>query len=290
MGTVGGPGNYGDVALSPDGRRIAVHVHEEPQGGNLWLWDMSRGNFSQFTFDRSHNMVPIWSPDGASILFTSNREGGIFNLYRKVATGATSEEPLFESKMNKMPEAWTAHHGGLVLFAHGNSAADLTIWRLPLSGDRMATQVKPSNESEFLSEFSADGRWVAYTGTETGIAGPQVYVRSYPGLNGPWRVSTNGGNHARWSADGRELFYLSLDGTVIMGVEISTDGTSVSVGTPRVVLKTRVRLDHVPGGTPFDVARDGRFLVNEFIAPEPAPGSASDTSSFTVVLNFASGL
>ena len=217
MGRVGEPGNYGDVALSPDGRRIAVHVHEEPQGGNLWLWDMSRGNFSQFTFDRSHNMVPIWSPDGASILFTSNREGGIFNLYRKVATGATSEEPLFESKMNKMPEAWTAHHGGLVLFAHGNSAADLTIWRLPLSGDRMATQVKPSNASEFLSEFSADGRWVAYTGTETGIAGSQVYVRSYPGLNGPWRVSTNGGNHARWSADGRELFYLSLDGTVIMG-------------------------------------------------------------------------
>jgi hypothetical protein len=53
---------------------------------------------------------------------------------------------------------------------------------------------------------------------------------------------------------------------------------------------SRIRADHVPGGTPYDVARDGRSLVDEYIAAEPAPGSASDTSSFTVVLNWASGL
>jgi serine/threonine protein kinase len=88
--------------------------------------------------------------------------------------------------------------------------------------DRMPSQIKPSNASELLSEFSPDGRWIAMQ-------------ERRPAL----RVS---------------------------------------------------RCTCGPGGTPYDVARDGRFLVDEYVAAEPAPGSASDTSSFTVVLNWASGL
>jgi hypothetical protein len=75
-----------------------------------------------------------------------------------------------------------------------------------------------------------------------------------------------------------------------MAAAITTDGTSLAAATPRVLVKTRVRLDHYTGGTPYDVAPDGRLLVIEVVGAEPAPGSASDTSSFTVVLNFTSGL
>lgn len=75
-----------------------------------------------------------------------------------------------------------------------------------------------------------------------------------------------------------------------MAAAITTDGASVAAGTPRAIIKTLVRTDHVPGGTPYDVAHDGRLLVNEFLPAEAAPGSATDTSSFTVVLNFLSGL
>ena len=287
-GTVGEPGNYTDVAIAPDGRRIAVHLHEEPQGGNLWMWDASRGNFSQFTFDRSHNIVPIWAPDGRSILFASNRGGNLFHLYRKIATGTTAEEPLLELKVSQIPEAWTSHHGGVVLFANGGPGlTDWTIWQLPLTGTQTATLVKPAkNTAEFLSEFSPDGRWMAYSTADVGGPGVgDVYVRSYPELNGPWRISSNGGNHPRWSPDGRELYYITPDGTAIMAAAITTDGTSVSAATPRVLVKTRLRVNHYPGGTPYDVAPDGRLLVIEYVAPEPAPGSASDTSSFTVVLN-----
>jgi hypothetical protein len=75
-----------------------------------------------------------------------------------------------------------------------------------------------------------------------------------------------------------------------MAAAISNDGTSLSAATPLALVKTRARFDHYPGGVAYDVARDGRFLVNELVAPEPAPGSATDTSSFTVVVNFTSAL
>jgi hypothetical protein len=178
----------------------------------------------------------------------------------------------------------------LLLFAAGGFNL-LNLWRLPLSGDRTATPLRESKTSEFLSEFSPDGRWVAYTGTESAVIAQrsEVFVRSYPGLNGPWRISSSGGLHPKWSPDGRELYYSASDGTAIMAVDIKTDGTSISAGTPRVLIKTRLRTGHVPGGTPYDVSRDGRLLINEFLTTETSGGAAGN-SSFTVVLNWASGL
>ena len=58
-------------------------------------------------------------------------------------------------------------------------ARELTMWRLPLSGERTAAQLPSSKSSEFLSEFSPDGRWVAYTSDASGRE--QVYVRAVAG-------------------------------------------------------------------------------------------------------------
>jgi eukaryotic-like serine/threonine-protein kinase len=89
-------------------------------------------------------------------------------------------------------------------------------------------------------------------------------------------VSTKGGTGAKWSRDGREIFYQALDGT-IMTAQVTTNPT-FRAETPQALFKTAV--------VPFwDVTSDSkRFLI-------PAPQTEeSAAASFKVVLNWTSTL
>ena len=93
LGTVGEPGTYGVLKLSPDQKQLVVD-RWEGTGSNVavWVFDLIRNTTSRFTFHPGVNGRPIWSPDGSRIVFTSNWEGS-FNLYQKAASGVGSEEP-----------------------------------------------------------------------------------------------------------------------------------------------------------------------------------------------------
>ena len=85
LSDVGPPGLYGEFSLSPDEKRLAVYI-----SGSVWTLDLTRdGIFSRFTFEFSRH--PIWSPDGARIIFTKS---GSSALYEKPAGGTGAEQPL----------------------------------------------------------------------------------------------------------------------------------------------------------------------------------------------------
>jgi len=108
-------------------------------------------------------------------------------------------------------------------------------------------------------QISHDGRWMAYTSTESGR--DQVYVRPFPETGkGKWQVSTGGGNSPLWSADGRELFYLS-DENFVMVVPVRTEPT-LSLSAPKSLFRSIYASIGSAPGTPWDVSRDGkRFLM-----------------------------
>jgi Tol biopolymer transport system component len=193
------------------------------------------------------------------------------DLYRR-AVGGEDEELLSNSNESKFARQWLKD-GSLLFASRVPGTSYLTaLYRLPLSGGRKpALLLKP--ESEKSSHATSNGRWVAYESDETGRW--EVYVAAFPTFTEKRQVSSGGGCQALWRKDGKELFYLSLDGK-LMSVEVRR-GAGIETGAPRVLFAVLPRVD--ARLEQYCVTRDGqRFIFSDPIE-EPS-------RSFTVVLNW----
>ena len=276
LGALGPPGQYNDIALSPDEKHVAL---QRVEGGSsdIWLMDLARGLPSRFTFHTADDDDPVWSPDGNTIVFSSLREGR-FDLYRKVSSGAGNEEVVFKSEADgKEGTDWSAD-GRFILFdqAGGNDGTD--IWVLPLFGDGKPYALLQTPFSEFQGHFSPDGRWFAYTSNESGKS--EVYVQSFPPSGGKWQVSTGGGAQPHWRGDGKELFYIAAD-RKLMAVGVAA-GSNFDPGAPKPIFQTQVSGYAAPNR--YVVTSDGqRFLVN-------SPVEEVSQTPITVILNWTAAL
>jgi hypothetical protein len=136
LGTVGEPGQYNTVALSPDGTRVAFS-RGAPTGSvgrprvDLWVHEFARNTSTQLTFSPSTNGLPVWSPDGSRIVYASNQDG-VINLYQKDSSGAGNEDSLLKSGELKFPYDQSPD-GRFLLYAI--PYPKVALWLLPLTGD-----------------------------------------------------------------------------------------------------------------------------------------------------------
>ncbi len=282
--TVGEPANVFAFQFSPDRKSLAVAI-QDGSNGNIWTYDVSRGLRTRFTFDPAYVGSPVWSPDGRSIVFRSNRKGH-FDLYRKSANGAGSEELLYADNLEKFPTSWSAD-GKFLLYDTGFSRAAAALWALPLTPQRQGGPLKPflisqTPFNEFDAHFSPDGRWIAYSSNESQRNG--VYVTPFPpplsGPGGKWQISTAGGSLPRWRQDGKEIFYMDLN-RQLMAAEVAVRGGTVEVGQVRPLF-TATQMTQ--GNPLYDVSADGQhFLLRTY--PEQKSGEP-----LTLVQNWTAGL
>ena len=275
LGTVGAPdgSDLSHPRVSPDGRRVAVY--RTVQGNSdIWLLDGSR--MSRFTFDAALDERPLWSPDGTRLVFRSNRTGQ-FDLYQKLASGAGAEERLVPSNQAKSPYSWSAD-GRFLLYLILGPQANADLWVVPMVGDRTPSVFLETPYRETYGAFSPDGRWVAYQSDESGR--PGIYVRPFvphgaagTGTGGgQWQVSTEGGVFPAWRPDGKELYYLNAAG-VMMGAPITIAGATLEPGAPVALFPTHIYGGGMDAqqGRQYDLARDGRFLINIELDSAEAP-------------------
>jgi len=268
-------GDYRQMSLSPDETMLAFTRVDWPVS-NVWLTELSRGTITRLTSDRANDWYPIWSPDGRRVVFSSTRDGSL-DLYERDATGAGSDGVLLRSAALKSLSSWS-RDGRFLAYWVSDPTTQNDIWILPLSGDRKPFAFLQTEYDELHPAFSPDGHWIAYTSDESGRQ--EVYVRSFEGApagtGGKWRISTDGGSHPKWRADGKELFYLAPD-RKLMSAEIRP-GPGLNRGVPQPLFQTQVLIrDYLVS---YDVAANGqRFLLN-------TPVEETQSAPVTVITNW----
>jgi serine/threonine-protein kinase len=270
---------YRQPRLSPNGRQVAVTIDE--QGGQVWLYDLSRETLTRLTFEGNRNTDPAWTPDGKRIAFESNKEGPQ-NLFMQLADGSGGLERLTTSDYNHFPLSWSPD-GQLLAFIEFNPTTGRDIWVLrlgdPSAGSGQVRKAQPflrTPSDETSPQFSPDGRWLAYASNESGPY--EIYVQPYPGPGGKWQISTEGGAEPVWNPNGRELFY--RNGDKMMAVDVTTQ-PSFSVGKPRMLFEGQYQPTPVTFPN-YDVSPDGqRFLMLKASEQEQAA-----PTQINVVLNW----
>jgi eukaryotic-like serine/threonine-protein kinase len=258
--------------LSQDGKRIAFDSYDiQSRNIDVWVYDLTKGLSTRLTFDAMIDRNAIWSPDGNTIVFSSNRKGH-YDIYEKKADGTGIEQPLFVSSIEKGSTDWSKDGRFICVSVNGKPGTKWDLWILPMTGDQKPYPFLETEFSEWAGTFSPDGRWIAYQSDESGRY--EIYIRPFQGAEGKWQISSSGGLGPFWRSDGSELYYESPD-RKLMAVDVKTSGSTFQAGSPRALFD----VDSKGQGSSQGISKDGqRFLLTV------APGAA--TLPLTVVMNW----
>ena len=269
------PGRYVSAALSPDETQLAIEISD--QHSDVWILDLRRKDSAPRRLTFEQGQLPVWTPDGKFIVFSSGRAGAP-NLYRRAADGSGRDERLTTSDNPQLASSITSD--GRILGHEIASSPFLALFTLnPPSSASAGTATDHRNivvaRTDIAGVFPAispDERFIAYAGP--GSSGFEIFVRPFPNLDGGvWQISTAGGVKPIWGRDGHELFFIDR-AFGPMSVRTETTGTAFVAGTPsRVFDHPYVASGAVPA---YDVSKTGRLLIlKEDVPPSDAGAPAS---------------
>jgi serine/threonine-protein kinase len=270
------PANNGGIALSPDGRRLALGVRASG-ADDIWIKELDRGPFTRLTFEGT-NARPIWSRDGRHVLYIT-AVGNHGDVLRRRADGTAAAEALVDATRSVWEIALPPDTTRMILRLGVPPSRDIVLFDRA-TGAPVDSSLTPLMASDGFEEtvpaLSPDGRWLAYTTNESGRY--EVYVRPWPDVSaGRWQVSRDGGSEPQWAHSGRELFYRNGRGEFVAAAVVA--GSGFATGEHRVLFSAsgfigssaQVNYAVAPG--------DQRFLFQRIIRT-----GTGDEEAYTAVL------
>jgi serine/threonine-protein kinase len=243
--------------VSPNGKKLVVMG----EGGNpdLWVCDLTRGIFSRLTF-AANNIVPLWSADSQSVIFSRTYGSGLPVLMVLKADGSGQPGKLLDSPNATLASSLSADGRWLATYEFTPKGMNAGVYSL--AGDATLRWKAASPFDESMPTLSPDGRWVAYQSNESGQS--EIYVQSTEGAGEKTLISAGGGVEPLWSHSGREIFYRS--GNRLMSVAVSAAG-GFSTSTARVLFEHPFEFGEVVRN--YDVTPDDqRFVFIEATSEE----------------------
>jgi Tol biopolymer transport system component len=267
VGSIPVPNVLRSPMFSPDQKQLVAM----DAGPRMWTVDLERNAATRLEGEGTY---PLWSPDGNRIAFESHNH---VILYLRNIAGSAQDEVLVNDSERKILNDWTPF-GNYLLYTALSPATKMDLFLLPMSGDKKPVPLlrTPFNESQ--GRISPNGQWISYVSDESGI--PEVYVQRFPSLGDKRIVSIGGGVEPMWRRDGKELFYLSPDYSV---VSVSfAPGTPPVIGRPKPLFRAPVNTS--TSRNHYAVTPDGqRFLIN-------VEDQSSYLSPITVMVNWTEAL
>jgi DNA-binding winged helix-turn-helix (wHTH) protein/Tol biopolymer transport system component len=266
VGMIQAPVPLHNPTISPDGRYVAA----DASGSNtsIWLVDLERGTPTRV----GDGVLPLWGPRGADIVFTARSVGGADLVHRSIMGSKVDEALLLRTPEMKIGGNWT-RDSRYIVYTASNPTTKLDLWALPLA-DRKPFPVLQSPFNEMHGQVSPDGRWIAYASDESGTW--EVYVQAFPDAGAKRTISSSGGAEPQWKRDGRELYYLAPDGT-LMAVPVRTSERVLDAGRPLPLFQVRIPSDIITFRNHYAPSADGqRFLID----------SADDHEPINIVVNW----
>jgi eukaryotic-like serine/threonine-protein kinase len=266
-----------NARLSHDGKKIAVIRAEQAGTSDLWVHDLEYGRISRLTFGGEAKAHPRWSRDGRKFAFVCD-PSGVHDLCVKELDRPGETRVVVATPNWTTTGSWSLD--GNAIYAGDQDPEfnnDLVLYPVEGGGEPKLILRTPFNED--YPELSPDGRWLAYVSNETGT--DEVFLRDSDGTPGQWQISKGGGSVARWRGDGREIFYLSPEGRMMVVAIESL--APVRIGEPKVLFDLPGE-PHRDEPVFQDISADGqRILLN-------VPTENRSSVGFQIVLNWWSQL
>ena len=234
---------YRSFRISPQGDRVAVGM--ETGLTDVWVATLGQRDLVRLTF-QENSIMPVWSPDGKWIAFLSYT--GRWKISRKASDGTGKEEDLLENSDATWPLSWCPD-GTCLLYAK-MANGEYHLWTLPFVSTQKPLEVARTGDRTSAT-FSPDGRWIAYTSSETGKA--EIYLTAFKHGPGKWQISRNGGANPVWAARTDELFYLASDNMLTV-VSVKEIAGKLQIGLPRPLFR-------IAGSGYFDVPSGAKKIL-----------------------------
>jgi Tol biopolymer transport system component len=267
---VGPPEGWGNFRLSADESKIAFESAAPgvESVADITVFDLRRGTRERLTSEGKNSQVPVFSPDGKYVAFSSNRTGP-FNPY--ITDGPNREKLVTDMQLaGGMLTDWSPDGKSLLYWANED------LWIIPVDGKGKPYAIAKTRFEERAGSFSPDGKWIAYSSNQSGRY--EIYLIPFPEADGKrYTVSSQGGTSPAWRHDGKEIYFVAGDGR-LTAVPVTIRGSDVQFGPAESLFP----VDSSDFNRAYEPSRDGRFLI----AMPATPGGAA----VTVVLNWTQAL
>jgi Tol biopolymer transport system component len=247
-----------------------------------WIYGLERGSVRLFTDKEYETYWAIWTPDGKRIVFNSNREGQILNLFWKMSDGTGLPERLTTNTYHQVPKSWSKDGKTLIYIEAFHPETGFDIMLKQIDGDTTPKPLINTRFNETHPILSPDGRWLAYVSDDSGK--DEVFACSFPDLRSKIQISSGGGTEPLWAPNGRALYYRNLTGDKLMVVPV--DGkTDLLIGKPRFLFQGNYYGVTGYWGRNYDITPDGK----KFLMIQKGEGALS-ANQINIILNWSGDL